>query len=169
MHHDIGDWLTWLFCCWQNALSVVSCRNFTISNTDNIIFMSSCRSTSTVYCNIACRTTTDSANGNRNKQKMLKRRHRPLVFVRVCVWCIRTVHRHLHAHLHLMHEYIAAMRVICVAKRHSLPNKTFHCVHIRARDASNIAQNGANIFSSISQHAVYTLHFVHYTMGIPHF
>lgn len=32
--------------------------------------------------------------------------------------------------------YCCDARVICVAKRHSLPTKTFHCVHIRARDAS---------------------------------
>lgn len=78
-HHHIGDWLTWLFLA--NAMSV-SFRNFTIFNTDNIIFMCSCRFTSNVYCcNIACKTT-DNVN---KKKKEKGDADRPLFLVRM--WC----------------------------------------------------------------------------------
>lgn len=90
----------------------VSFRNFTIFNTDNIIFMCSCRFTSNVYCcNIACKTT-----DNVNKKKKGKGRRRPSLVSRAYVMqCIHTIHRHLHSHTYaLMHEYIAAM---CVAER----------------------------------------------------
>lgn len=113
-----------------NAMSV-SFRNFTILNTDNIIFMSSCRFTSTVYCcNIACRTT-----DNVNKKK--RATPTSLVSRAYVMQCIHTTHRHLHSHSQLTRMHLCTNILLRCALRQGIQRavrltvSTSKCVTLR--------------------------------------